>query len=79
LENQRAEAAAGVAERQAQQESLQIYLGDMGELILRDTSPLPEASPDDAVSRLARGKTLAVLAGLDVQSKSILLQFLVEA
>jgi type II secretory pathway pseudopilin PulG len=70
---------AQVAEQQAQQESLQTYLGDMGELILRDTSPLPEASPDDAVSELARAKTLTVLGGVDAQSMGIVLQFLAEA
>jgi uncharacterized protein YjbI with pentapeptide repeats len=79
LESQRAEAAAEVAEQQAQQEALQTYLGDMGELILRDTSPLPEASPDDAVSELARAKTLTVLGGVDAQSMGIVLQFLAEA
>jgi hypothetical protein len=78
LEFQRAKAAAQVAEQQAQQESLQAYLGDMGELILRDTSPLPEASPDDAVSQLARAKTLTVLGGLGPQNKGIVLQFLGE-
>jgi hypothetical protein len=79
LESDRAEDAAYVAEQQAQQESLQTYLGDMGELILRDTSPLPEASPDDAVSQLARAKTLTVLGGLGPQRKGIVLQFLREA
>jgi pentapeptide repeat protein len=79
LEKQRAKAAAVVAVQQAQDEQLQTYLGDMGELILRDRSPLPEASPDDAVSRLARAKTLTVLASLDPARKSVLLQFLVEA
>jgi hypothetical protein len=75
LEYQRAKAAAVVAEQQAQQESLQTYLGDMGELILRDTSPLRAAKAGSEVSTLARAKTLTVLAGLDPQSKSILLQF----
>jgi len=79
LENQRAEAARELAEQQAQDEALQTYLGDMGKLMLRDTSPLPEASPDDPVSRLARAKTLAVLDRLDPARKSGLLQFLVEA
>jgi uncharacterized protein YjbI with pentapeptide repeats len=79
VENQRAKGAQLLAEQQAQDEALQTYLGDMGELILRDTSPLPEASPDDPVSRLARAKTLTVLDRLDSRRKSGLLQFLVEA
>ena len=73
------ELAAATLDQQVQQESLQTYLGDMGELILRDKSPLSEAPPDDAVSRLAQAKTLTVLGGLDPQSKGILLQFLREA
>jgi hypothetical protein len=79
MEDQRTQAAARLAEHQAQQESLQTYLGDMGELILRDTSPLRAAKAGSEVSTLARAKTLTVLAGLDPQSKSILLQFLIEA
>lgn len=79
LESQRAQAAAEVAEQQAQQESLQTYLGDMGELLLRDTSPLRAAEPGSEVSTLARAKTLTVLPGLDAQSKGILLRFLYEA
>jgi type II secretory pathway pseudopilin PulG len=78
LEAQRAKAAREVAQQQARQEALQTYLGDMGKLILRDTSPLREADPKDEVSRLARAKTLTVLLGLDAQSKTILLQFLAE-
>jgi Pentapeptide repeats (8 copies) len=70
--------AMEVAEQQAQQESLQTYLGDMGELILRDTSPLPEASPDDAVSELARAKTFTVVGGLDGERKGIVIQFLAQ-
>jgi uncharacterized protein YjbI with pentapeptide repeats len=79
LENQRAEAARELAEQQSQDESLQTYLGDMGELILRDTSPLRGAEPGSEVSTLARAKTLTVLARLDPARKSGLLQFLVEA
>ena len=79
VESDRAKVAAAEAERQARQESLQTYLGDMGELILRDTSPLPEASPDDAVSQLARAKTLTVLDGLSPGRKGIVIRFLREA
>jgi uncharacterized protein YjbI with pentapeptide repeats len=71
--------AAATLDQQVQQESLQTYLGDMGGLILRDTSPLPEASPDDAVSQLARAKTLTVLGGLGSQRKGMVLQFLSDA
>ena len=78
LEAQRAKAAAQVASQQARQESLQTYLGDMGDLLIRDTSSLINASPDSPVSRLARAKTLTVLGGLDAQSKGIVLQFLEE-
>jgi hypothetical protein len=79
MEDQRTQAAARLAEHQAQQESLQTYLGDMGELLLRDTDPLHAASPGSEVSTLARAKTVTVLAGLDSQGKSVLIQFLVEA
>jgi uncharacterized protein YjbI with pentapeptide repeats len=78
VENQRAEAERELAEQQAQQEALQTYLGDMGELILHETSPLREASGGDEVSRLARAKTLTVLLGLDGGRERILLQFLKE-
>ena len=71
--------ATATLDQQIQQESLQTYLGDMGELILRDTSPLPEASPDDAVSQLARAKTLTVLDGLSPGRKGIVIRFLREA
>lgn len=71
--------AATTLDQQLQQESLQTYLGDMGGLILRDKSPLQEASPDDAVSQLARAKTLTVLGGLSPGKKGIVIQFLREA
>src|SRR5918995_1378891 len=77
LENQRAQAAARVAEQQAQQESLQAYLDQMSGLLLeRD---LRASEEDSEVRSLARAKTLTVLLGLDAQSKRILLQFLIEA
>jgi uncharacterized protein YjbI with pentapeptide repeats len=62
----------------AQEAALQTYLTDIGDLILDDSSPLPEATAGDNVSKLARAKTLTVLLGLGGGRKRILLQFLKE-
>jgi uncharacterized protein YjbI with pentapeptide repeats len=70
LENARAQHAADVAEQQAQQESLQTYLDEMNSLLLERA--LRESEQGSEVRTLARAKTLTVLAGLDAQSKRIL-------
>jgi hypothetical protein len=76
LENARAQDAADMAEQQAQQESLQTYLDQMNSLLLK--MYLRESEEGSEVRTLARAKTLTVLAGLDAQSKRILVQFLVD-
>jgi hypothetical protein len=67
---------AMVQDQQAQETSLQTYLGDIGDLLLKHD--LRVAPPASEVRLLARAKTLAVLQVLNDQRKKILLLFLSE-
>jgi uncharacterized protein YjbI with pentapeptide repeats len=78
LEDVNAQRQRELENERAQEAALQTYLTDIGRLILDDSSPLPEATAGDDVSKLARAKTLTVLLGLDGGRKRILLQFLKE-
>lgn len=60
-------------ERRAQDDALQAYLEQMGDLLT--DHKLKEAQPDDAVALLAGAQTLTVLSRLDARRKGDLLFF----
>jgi uncharacterized protein YjbI with pentapeptide repeats len=78
VENQRAAAERELAEQRAQDEALQAYLDQMGDLLLAKDG-LRESAKDSEVRTLARARTLTVLSRLDSARKERLLQFLYEA
>ena len=69
--------ALAVESQRAQDEALQAYLDQMGQLLLEHA--LREARPGDALSTVARARTLTVLGRLDGGRKRSVLQFLYEA
>jgi hypothetical protein len=73
------QATQAAAERRAQDDALQSYLNQMGQLLLdKDTQLLHPDEGDDART-LARAWTLTVLPTLDGNRKRSVLQFLYEA
>jgi hypothetical protein len=73
------QATQAAAERRAQDDALQSYLNQMGQLLLdKDTQLLHPEEGDDART-LARAWTLTVLPTLDGNRKRRVLQFLYEA
>jgi uncharacterized protein YjbI with pentapeptide repeats len=76
-ETQRAEAERELAEHRAQDEALQAYLDQMGNLLLGKN--LRTSEENSEVRTLARARTLTVLARLDPSRKADVMQFLVEA
>jgi flagellar basal body-associated protein FliL len=73
------QATQAAAERRAQDDALQSYLNQMGQLLLdKDTQLLHPEEGDDART-LARAWTLTVLPTLDGNRKRSVLQFLYEA
>jgi hypothetical protein len=83
IENQRAKAERKLAEQRAQDEALQVYLDQMGTLLLeRDlrSSTEDNATEDSKEARiLARARTLTVLERLDPNRRTVVLEFLREA
>jgi uncharacterized protein YjbI with pentapeptide repeats len=77
IETQRAEAERKLVEQRAQDEALQAYLNQMGNLLLE--KDLRESEEDSEVRTLARARTLTVLGRLDSSHKTAVMQFLVEA
>src|SRR5215217_3383026 len=67
------------ADRRAQDEALQAYLDQIGQLLLDKDPSLRQAKEDDEVRTLARARTLAVLARLDGERRGSIVQFLSEA
>src|SRR5215204_685760 len=67
------------ADRRAQDEALQAYLDQIGQLLLDKDPSLRQAKEDDEVRTLARARTLAVLARLDGERKGSIVQFLSES
>src|SRR5215203_4023897 len=63
IENQRAEAERELAEQRAQDEALQAYLDQMGQLML--DKDLRGSEEESEVRTLARARTLTVLSRLD--------------
>jgi hypothetical protein len=75
-ENRTTQAAA---ERRAQDEALQAYFDQVGQLLLDKDPPLRQSEHDSEVRTLARARTLTVLSRLDGDRKAQVVQFLHEA
>jgi hypothetical protein len=67
------------AARRAQDEALQAYLDQIGQLLLDKDPSLRQAKEDDEVRMLARARTLTVLGRLDGERKGSIVQFLSES
>jgi hypothetical protein len=67
------------ADRRAQDEALQAYLEQIGQLLLDKDRPLRQSKEGDEVRMLTRARTLTVLPGLDGHRKRRVLQFLYES
>ena len=79
IETLRAESEEKIAEQRAQDEALQAYLDQIGQMLLDKERPLRESKPGDEVQTLARARTLTVLARLDGDRKGSVMQFLYES
>jgi uncharacterized protein YjbI with pentapeptide repeats len=67
------------ANEQAQDQALQSYLEQMGQMLLDKDRPLLESAEGDKVRTLARARTLTVLARLDGERKGGVVRFLYES
>jgi Pentapeptide repeats (8 copies) len=65
-----------IAERRAQDEALQAYLDQMGELLLDKDRPLRDSKEGTEIRTLARARTLTLLSRLDRARKRSAVQFL---
>jgi uncharacterized protein YjbI with pentapeptide repeats len=72
-------AARLAAEQRAQDEALQAYLDQIGQLLLDKDRALRQSSKGDEVRTLARSRTLTVLARLDGYRKGSVVRFLFES
>ena len=66
-------------EQRVQEDALQSYFEQVGNLLTANTNNLKQAQPEDTEALLARAQTLRVLRRLDKDRKRILLLFLHEA
>jgi len=69
----------GIAYRRAQDEALQAYLDQIGNLLLAKDGPLRQSKEGDETRTLARARTLTVLKRLTGERKARVVQFLYEA
>ena len=76
LADQRAETDQDIAEQRRQDDTLQAYLDQVGELMLDKDNPLRKSKYGGGVRRLARARTLTVLARLSANRKRHVLRFL---
>jgi uncharacterized protein YjbI with pentapeptide repeats len=76
IAQERSETDRKIADQQRQNDTLQAYLDQIGELFLSTENPLHESKNAQA---LARARTLAVLKQLDPERKESVLWFLVES
>jgi uncharacterized protein YjbI with pentapeptide repeats len=76
---QQQERALEVERQRAQDEALQAYFDQMGQLLLGKDPPLRQSEEDSEVRTLARARTLTVLSRLDGRRKGQVVQFLYEA
>jgi hypothetical protein len=71
--------ALAVEDRRAQDAALQAYLDPIGQWLLDEKRPLLQSERDDVVRTLARARTLTVLARIDGDRRSSVVQFLYES
>jgi uncharacterized protein YjbI with pentapeptide repeats len=76
---QQREREVEIAERRTQDEALQAYLDQMGQLLLDKDRPLSQSKEDDEVRTLARARTLTLLSRLNRAHKRSTVQFLYES
>jgi uncharacterized protein YjbI with pentapeptide repeats len=76
---QQQERGLEIENQRAQDEALQAYLDQMGQLLLDTNSPLRQSGEGAEVRTLARARTLTVLGRLDGERKGSILQFLSES
>jgi hypothetical protein len=79
VEERRLEAAQHIEEQRAQDEALQTYLEQMGQMLLDKDRPLRQSKEGDEVQLLARARTVTILRRLDSARNRDILQFLREA
>lgn len=79
IANQRAQTERELAEQGRQDDVLQTYIDQVGQLLLDEDRPLRQAGMFDEVTTLARARTLTTLSRLDGPRKSALMRFLLEA
>jgi hypothetical protein len=68
-----------IADRRVQDEALQAYLEQIGNLLLDKDRPLRQSKEGNEVRTLARAQTLTVLRRLDGERKGRVLQFLYDS
>jgi len=78
IEDRRAKAERGLAERRAREEALQAYLTQMSTLMIGE-NPLGKSGEDSAVRTLARARTSTVMRRLDAKGNRRVIRFLEEA
>lgn len=76
---QQQERALRVESQRAQDEALQAFLDQMGQMLLDEDRPLRKSKQGDEVRTLARARTLTVLARLDGARKESIIEFLYES
>src|SRR5215203_462431 len=79
VEQRRLEADQHIEEQRAQDEALQTYLEQMGQMLLDKERPLLQSKVGDEVQLLARARTVTILRRLDSARNRYILQFLREA
>src|SRR5215208_336721 len=78
-EDAQQELQLAVEDQRAQDEALQAYLDQMGQLLLDKDRPLRQSAENSEVRTLARARTLTVLARLKGKRKNAVMQFLYES
>ena len=79
VEKRRLEAEQHIEEQRAQDEALQTYLEQMGQMLLDKDRPLRQSKEGDEVQLLARARTVTILRRLYSARNRDILQFLREA
>jgi uncharacterized protein YjbI with pentapeptide repeats len=79
VEERRLEADQHIEEQRAQDEALQTYLEQIGQMLLDKDRPLRQSKEGDEVQLLARARTVTILRRLDSARNRDILQFLREA
>ena len=79
VEERRLEADQHIEEQRAQDEAMQTYLEQMGQMLLDKDRPLLQSKAGDEVQLLARARTVTILRRLDSARNKNILQFLREA